>query len=81
MMGSGAMMGWGGGAGWGMLGALPMLLLWVLVGVAIVIAVRWLAAGRASGAGSDRALDILRERFARGEIAKEEFDERKRDLG
>ena len=27
------------------------------------------------------ALDILRERFARGEIEKEEFDERRRTLG
>ncbi len=32
------------------------------------------------GAGEDRALSILRERYARGEIDTDEFDQRKRDL-
>ena len=35
-------------------------------------------AGRARPA--DKAVDILRERFARGEIDKNEFDERRRAL-
>jgi uncharacterized membrane protein len=29
---------------------------------------------------SDRALEILRERYARGEIGREEFDAKKREL-
>jgi putative membrane protein len=81
MMGYGGMMGWGGGGGgYGLLGMLPMLLWWVVVIVAIVIAVRWLASGRIAHGAGDDALRILRERLARGEIGKEEFDERKRDL-
>ena len=81
-MGYGGMMGWGAGPGWGVLGVLPMLLWALLIGVAIVFAVRWLASGRRTTAGGgDDALRILRERFARGELGKEEFDERKRNLG
>jgi putative membrane protein len=46
----------------------------------LVLGVRWLARQGRQGSG-DRALDILRERYARGEINKEEFDARHRDLG
>jgi putative membrane protein len=59
---------------------LMMLVFWGLVVVGITFAIRWaVARGRAS-AISDRALDILRERYARGEIDKDEFEAKKRDL-
>lgn len=45
----------------------------------IVIAIRWLT-GAAGGSKSDRALEILRERYARGEIDEEEFEAEQRDL-
>lgn len=73
-------MGWG--MGWGVLGIVQMLLWWVLIIVAIVVLVRWLAH---SSPGKEpprenRALDVLKERYARGEIGKEEFEQKKRDL-
>jgi putative membrane protein len=61
----------------------------VIVVVAIaVLGVRWLVRelkspagdGRAA-TGEDRALAVLRERFARGEIDADEFEQRRRTLG
>jgi len=71
-------MGWMWGA-WGVGMMLMMLVFWGLLIVGIVVGIRWLAR---QGAGSrpDGAIEILRERYARGEITKEEFDARKRDL-
>lgn len=59
-----------------------MMLWWVLVVVAIVALVLWLTKTppRGSGTGRDPALDILRERYARGEIDEQEFEKKKRDL-
>ena len=77
--------GWGWHPMWEMWGAwglgmmLFMLLFWILVIVGLVLGIRWLATqGRESR--SDTALEILRQRYARGEINKEEFDAKKRDL-
>lgn len=64
---------------WGLLVALLMLLFWALVIAGIALSIRWLLTpGR--GVRPDVALDILRERYARGEISKEEFEAKKRDL-
>ncbi|ODV10047.1 MAG: hypothetical protein ABT20_09170 [Rubrivivax sp. SCN 70-15] len=72
--------GWGGSA---MFGASNMFL-WLLLIVGVVVLAIWLARGPRSDAndrdGRDRALAILKERYARGEIDKAEFDTRKRDL-
>lgn len=72
--------GWGGGWGFGMVG---MVLWWVLIVLGIVLLVKWIFAHGPGGdrAAGNRALEILRERYARGEIDKKEFEERKRDLG
>jgi putative membrane protein len=73
-------MGWMWGA-WGIGMGLMMLLFWGAVIVAIVVGVRWaFGQGRPGSTRSDTALDILRERYARGEINREEFEQRKRDL-
>ncbi|HVB48949.1 MAG TPA: SHOCT domain-containing protein [Burkholderiales bacterium] len=75
--------GLGGGYGWGF-GMVGMLLWWVLLILGIVLLVKWLfrgAAGHGEREAGKRPLDILKERYARGEIDKKEFEEKKRDLG
>ena len=70
---------WGMWGAWGMGMMLFMFVFWVLVLVGLVLGIRWLATqGRESR--SDAALDIVRQRYARGEINKDEFEARKRDL-
>jgi len=77
------MMGWGAGMGW--LGPILMAVFWMAVIVGIVFLIRWLViatiGGRRKGDEEDSPLEILRRRYARGEIDKEEFEEKKRDLG
>ena len=68
----------GGGMLWGM--ALPVVLLAVLavVGVLLVRAL-WHRVGSTDRTAS-RALSLLEERYASGEIDREEFTSRRRDL-
>ena len=81
------MMGWGGGGYAMIFGPLFMIFfLAVLVFVAVVL-VRWLGGpwpgtyppNQSPPAGAP--LDILKERFARGEIDKAEFEDRRHVLG
>lgn len=74
---------WGsGGWLWWPLGMVFMVIFWVLIVAGIVLLVRWLwTVGQPGGSSrTDSALDILKKRYARGEITKAEYDERKRDL-
>lgn len=64
---------------WGIGMMLMMLLFWVLVVVGLVVAVRWVIT-KGKNPRSDAALDILRQRYARGEINKDEFEAKKKDL-
>lgn len=77
-------MGWMGGDGWGWgMGGFQMVLFWVVIIVAIVLVVKWLGSGTAGSATSrnETPLEILKGRYARGEIGKDEFEQKKRDLG
>lgn len=71
------MNGWGG---WFM-GPIMMLLVFGLLILGVVLVLRALGIGDgARGNSQDRALEILKERFARGEIDEEEFQNRKKHL-
>ena len=68
--------------------AFLLLLLAGLIGLVLLGWIVW-AVSRAGGrradqgrtSGGDRSLEILRERYARGEITREEFEAMRRDLG
>jgi putative membrane protein len=73
---------WGYGMGW--FWNIIMVVFWIAVIVGIIFLIRWLVistgtAGRAARS-EDSPLEILKKRYARGEIDKEEFEEKKKDL-
>ena len=80
MMMPGGMFGWG----FGVFGMLVMLVFWVLIIVGVVLVIRWLVEqgrpGGGAGPEGESTLDILKKRYARGEIGKEEFEAKKRNL-
>ena len=69
----------------GLFSIILMGLFWIAVIVAILFLIRWLIVSTShrnrEARSKDSALEILRMRYARGEINKEEFEEKKKDLG
>jgi len=56
---------------------------WIVILIAIVAVVWLLLRGSLTGGaqtGRSSALDILKDRYASGEIGREEFEQKKRDL-
>ena len=74
--GSGNMMGWG----FGILGWIFMLIFWVILILGVIALVRYLKGSERRDNEGKSPLDILKERYARGEIEKKEFEEKKKDL-
>jgi len=67
------------GMGWTMM--LFMLVFWALVIAALVLFIRWLVQqGRGTPPGGEGALEILKKRYARGDISCEEYERMRRDL-
>jgi putative membrane protein len=89
------MMGWGN-QGYGMWGTggfggmIMMIFFWAVIIVGAILIFRYFTGGHggiSAGQGVGQisrgqdAMEILRERYAKGEIDTEEFEERKRTLG
>lgn len=91
------MWGYGPGSGYGMMGGgfgygpgIIGMIFWIVLLIALVIAIVWLVRSLAGGGhhhapppGPRRSagLDILEERYAKGEINREEYLEKKKDIG
>jgi len=64
--------------GWGM--GWMMLAFWILVLIGLFLLIRWLLQITGREKNGVSALEILKQRYARGEIDKTEFERIKRDL-
>ncbi len=77
------MWGWEYHMGW--LSVILIGLFWIAVIVAILFFIRWLIVTRRhrnrGARPTDSALEILKIRYAKSEISKEEFEQKKKDLG
>jgi putative membrane protein len=74
-----------GGYGMGWFGGIFMIIFWILIIIGLVFLIKWLIQNTRAESGrtfshSSRAIDILKERYAKGEINKQEFEEKKKDL-
>jgi len=69
--------GWGLGLGFGWIFA---ILFWILLILGIVYLIKLIGGGAKRGEKEETAIDILKMRYARGEIGKEEFEKIKDDL-
>jgi len=79
--GYGMMGNFGSSGAMGIIGGVLMIVFWGLVIWGIIALVRWLSSqGGGSSASAESALEVLKKRYARGEISKEEFEAKKKDL-
>lgn len=72
---------WMGGTMW--IGWLLGLISLALVALGVVVGIQWLVRGAvlpATARRSDSALDVLRERFVRGDVERDEFERVRQDL-
>lgn len=56
------------------------LVFWILVIAGLVLLIKYLWEGTGAKRETESALEILKKRYARGEINKEEFEEKKKEL-
>jgi putative membrane protein len=73
-----------GAGSWMMGGMWPLsILFWILIIAGVVLIARWLTVrnGQGNTSPAESPLDILKTRYAKGEIDKETFEMMKRDIG
>jgi putative membrane protein len=80
-------MGWWMMDHWGMgwFGMLFMLLMWALIIAGFIWLIKWLfhlmgRKGDSNTGESANAIGIVKERYARGEISRDEFESMKKDI-
>ena len=73
-----------GAWGMGWFGGIFMILFWILILVGLVFVIKWLiqstSHGHSNASSANRAIEILKERYARGDIDKTQYESMKRDL-
>lgn len=73
---------WWNGWGWGMgLAMFFGIIFWgAIIALIVWVVIRLTRHTATTGGGKQNPLDIARERYARGEISKEQFEQIKKDL-
>ena len=71
---------WNGMGSWGWGGGFGMILFWGVIIAVVVFVMRNAGNNTEAGEGDKTPLNILKQRYARGEIGKDEFEQKKRDL-
>lgn len=72
---------YGNGYGWGMMGGWGWFFSLVFLGLFIWLIIKVIVQSSRGGTPHEKsAMDILKERYAKGEISKEEFEEKKKDI-
>ena len=71
------LMGWG----FGFYGWIFMVLIWAMIIIGIVFFIKWFMTKSSDLHNQDKSpIEILKERYAKGEIDKKEFENIKKDL-
>ncbi|NIU15824.1 MAG: hypothetical protein GWN76_17930 [candidate division Zixibacteria bacterium] len=57
-----------------------MIIFWILVVIGIVFLIKYTVDRTSSRSEEPSAMDVLKRRYASGEISKEEYEEKKKEL-
>lgn len=71
---------WGWGAGWMIVGWIWMVVFWGALIWLIVWGVKRLTEPRQPATGGQTPVEVLKLRYARGEVTRQQYEEMKRDL-